>query len=163
MTKSRKQRICFDFDGVINSYESGWHGLENLPDPPIEGVLEWIAAAQAAGHKILIWSRRTADAKYLSDSCHFGHDYAVPVYLLSSDRFKGINAIKKYIQHWSAIKNISIDVEAIDFPYGKAHFDMLIDDRAHRFNGRTINLPDLDNLAEETKPWFNKEDDNGNI
>lgn len=33
-----KQTICMDFDGVINSYESGWTGEANIPDPPVPGI-----------------------------------------------------------------------------------------------------------------------------
>lgn len=37
-----KKTIILDFDGVINSYESGWCGATNIPDPPIKGVDEAI-------------------------------------------------------------------------------------------------------------------------
>jgi hypothetical protein len=39
---SSKLTVCVDFDGVINSYTSGWKGAANLPDPPVEGAIEWL-------------------------------------------------------------------------------------------------------------------------
>lgn len=30
--------VVFDFDGVINSYTSGWRGVDVIPDPPVEGI-----------------------------------------------------------------------------------------------------------------------------
>lgn len=42
MTRPRRT-ICLDFDGVLNSYRSGWQGAENIPDPPIHGTREAVA------------------------------------------------------------------------------------------------------------------------
>jgi hypothetical protein len=33
--------IAVDFDGVINSYTSGFSGSE-IPDPPVKGAIEWL-------------------------------------------------------------------------------------------------------------------------
>lgn len=32
--------LCIDFDGVINSYTSGWKGTDVIPDPPVPGAIE---------------------------------------------------------------------------------------------------------------------------
>lgn len=37
--------LCLDFDGVLHSYASGWQGAGNIPDPPVEGALEFLAEA----------------------------------------------------------------------------------------------------------------------
>lgn len=38
----KKKTIVFDFDGVIHSYTSGWHGNDVVADPPVEGIKEAI-------------------------------------------------------------------------------------------------------------------------
>lgn len=39
---SKKPILCLDFDGVLNSYTSGWTGLESIPDPPVPGAIEFL-------------------------------------------------------------------------------------------------------------------------
>ena len=34
--------LCLDFDGVIHSFKSGWKGATNIPDPPVEGAIDWL-------------------------------------------------------------------------------------------------------------------------
>jgi len=41
-TPPGKPIILVDFDGVIHSYTSGWHGADNVTDPPVEGAIEWL-------------------------------------------------------------------------------------------------------------------------
>lgn len=53
-----KKTICFDFDGVINSYKSGWCGEDNIPDPPVDGIAEVIRTLSDMGYEIAIYSTR---------------------------------------------------------------------------------------------------------
>lgn len=34
--------IAVDFDGVLNSYASGWTSADDLPDDPVPGAIEWL-------------------------------------------------------------------------------------------------------------------------
>ena len=53
-----KQTIIFDFDGVINSYRSGWQGSAALiPDPPVDGIREAIQEIRKSYRVIVISSR----------------------------------------------------------------------------------------------------------
>lgn len=50
--------VCFDFDGVIHSYTSGWKGDDVIPDPPVEGIKEVIDKLRNDGYKVVICSSR---------------------------------------------------------------------------------------------------------
>src|SRR5712671_1687934 len=50
--------LCLDFDGVIHSYTSGWKGADKVPDPPVEGAIEFIITA-SEHFTIAIFSSRS--------------------------------------------------------------------------------------------------------
>ncbi len=50
--------IVFDFDGVIHSYKSGWQGMGNIPDEPVEGIKEIIDKLMEKGYEVAIFSTR---------------------------------------------------------------------------------------------------------
>lgn len=53
-----KKTVVFDFDGVIHSYKSGWMGITEIPDEPVEGIKEAIAEIKNAGYEIVVVSTR---------------------------------------------------------------------------------------------------------
>lgn len=53
-----KKTVVFDFDGVINSYVSGWLGVDNIPDPPVPGIKEEIDKIRGAGYEVVVVSTR---------------------------------------------------------------------------------------------------------
>lgn len=55
--KNYKKELCFDFDGVIHSYISGWHGVDLALDPPVKGIKETIDKLSKK-YKITIYSSR---------------------------------------------------------------------------------------------------------
>lgn len=52
--------VVFDFEGVIHSYKSGWQGVENIPDPPVDGIREAMQEILDAGYELVIVSTRSA-------------------------------------------------------------------------------------------------------
>lgn len=54
-----KKTICFDFDGVIHSYVSGWKGSPTIiPDPPVKGI-EKVLAELNKDYILVIQSTRS--------------------------------------------------------------------------------------------------------
>ena len=52
--------ICLDFDGVLNSYTSGWNGGK-LVDSPVPGAIEWLEEITKK-HKVIIHTARLRSA-----------------------------------------------------------------------------------------------------
>jgi len=59
----RRGRIAIDFDGVINSYKSGFVAIDRIPDPPVRGAFEFIEEMLEAGYKVSIYSTRGQSEK----------------------------------------------------------------------------------------------------
>jgi len=58
-----KPTICIDFDGVINSYESGYgphYRVDYIPDGPVEGAKESIKKLRKK-FRVVVQSARCAD------------------------------------------------------------------------------------------------------
>lgn len=45
MSKPADERytIAVDFDGVIHRYDSPWVNAHTIPDPPVDGAIEWLS------------------------------------------------------------------------------------------------------------------------
>lgn len=52
------KRICFDFDGVVHSYTSGWKGVDVIPDPPVDDIKELFKTLHDGGWEIVIFTTR---------------------------------------------------------------------------------------------------------
>lgn len=138
---SEQRLICFDFDGVLYTYESGWQGLTNLVDPPVEGALPFIRQCFAQGCEVAIWSMRTARDRYLEgDNIHGYH--------FSPERDQGIKAIQKWLLYWGLEPEL---VSRIEFPFGKCNYTLIVEDRGFRFRGK--DYPDISDV-DALEPWM---------
>lgn len=52
-----KPTILIDFDGVIHSYTSGWHGETVISDPPVPGIREALIKCCEKYHVAIFSSR----------------------------------------------------------------------------------------------------------
>ena len=39
----QRYTVAVDFDGVLHSYTSPWVNARTIPDPPVEGAIQWLA------------------------------------------------------------------------------------------------------------------------
>lgn len=127
--------IAVDFDGVIHSYESGWQGATNIPDPPVPGAMEFLAylCNDSVGVDVVIFSSR-------------------------AKTWRGRAAIRDWLwkysdEEWQAGYAYR-GIESIKITATKPAAVVYIDDRGHRFEGT---FPALDPASikalVERKPW----------
>lgn len=72
-----KPTLCFDFDGVIHSYISGWKGADIIPDPPVKGIKEALTELQH-DYKITISSSRCASDEGIIAMQDWLEKYEIP-------------------------------------------------------------------------------------
>jgi hypothetical protein len=54
--------VAVDFDGVIHSYTSPWEEADIIPDPPVEGAIEWLLEI-AKKFEVVIFTTRAKTVK----------------------------------------------------------------------------------------------------
>lgn len=106
--------ICFDFDGVIHSYTSGWKGCTEIPDPPVE--LEQM-------------KEELRDLK-------FGYQYEIVIFSTRCRTLEGKTAIWKWLEKYDL--DIYIDRLCDTKPPAIAY----VDDRGIHFDGHWKGIAD---------------------
>ena len=130
MAQKPVKKLFVDFDGVIHSYSSGWLGPTEIPDPPVvdadsgRSSIDWLTSLLQSGHfSVHIYSRRAADPE---DG--------------------GVQAMGQWLlKHGLARRYL----DRIEWEIEKPEFFLIIDDRAHQFDGSFPEPWDLDRF----KPW----------
>ena len=120
-----KPTILVDFDGVIHSYTSGWKGIDQIPDEPVEGALEWL--------------------RELVDTDKF----IVCIYSSRSKEAAGRIAMAEWIAHWQGIKELPLTEYWM--PETKPAAFLTLDDRCIQFRGPGT-FPQLEEIL-AFKPW----------
>lgn len=57
MAGSKRYTVAVDFDGVIHSYTTAWVNAWTIPDPPVDGAIEWLHA-MLSRFDVVIFSTR---------------------------------------------------------------------------------------------------------
>lgn len=74
-----KNIVCFDFDGVIHSYKSGWKGDDIIPDPPVPGIRDAIQQLREEGYEVHVLSTRCASPDGLAAMAAWMNKYGIVV------------------------------------------------------------------------------------
>ena len=123
-----KPILSIDFDGVIHSYISKWAGADVIPDPPVDGALQFLR--EAVQH------------------------FRVHVFSTRSHQEGGIEAMREWLAYWACVHRKSDDedlawLSKIRWPTTKPPALVMIDDRAFCFEGK---WPEINELL-SFKPW----------
>lgn len=79
MRKNGNGTVVFDFDGVIHSYTSKWSGVENIPDPPVDGIRDAIQDIRTAGYRVVVVSTRCRTAEGINAVTSWLSEYGIMV------------------------------------------------------------------------------------
>ncbi len=123
-----KPLLCLDFDGVLNSYETGWKGAAVITDPPVPGAIAFLR--EAVNH------------------------FRVAIFSSRSHQPGGLQAMREWLGFWQVQERLSDHedlswVGLIEWPLEKPAAMVTIDDRALTFEGT---WPSIDALL-AFKPW----------
>ena len=130
--------ICVDFDGVIHSYTSGWMGVDQIPDPPVPGAIEWLVDHLPVPDGI----------------CAMAPEHEGPIVQIYSSRSKswrGRRAMKRWLIE-NGLPREYITDKVLKFPVKKPPAFLTIDDRAICFEGEFPTTEQILNF----KPWYRK-------
>jgi hypothetical protein len=130
VARSEKPVLCLDFDGVLHSYVTGWKGATEIPDPPVPGFAEFLAAA-VMKFRVCVYSSRSSSPA-------------------------GIKAMQRWLYDALAQaadpRTAAVLFDMIDFPKTKPPAFLTIDDRALTFTGTWPAVDELVNF----RPWYRR-------
>lgn len=125
-----KYTISVDFDGVIHQYVTPWKNARTIPDPPVDGAIEWLFE-MVQHFDVCIFSTR--NTQFMG-------------------RFAMRNWLKKHAGGlWYESAAGTVGLEEITFPRHKPKAIIYIDDRAYRFVG-PLSWPTKEQIH-LSKPW----------
>ena len=131
-----KPILCLDFDGVCHSYTSGWKGASVIPDPPVDGLFEFLMEAKEYFDIQIFSSRSNQPGGVVAMKEWFAHHYSEYVFRTRPELKERYSAF--FCPEW------------LSFPLEKPAAFLTIDDRAITFTGK---WPDMDYMR-GFKPWY---------
>lgn len=115
--------LCLDFDGVCHSYTSGWKGAAVIPDPPVDGMWEFLEAAMEV--------------------------FEVHIFSSRSHQDGGKRAMFEWFLKWAATDKQRGITAMLIFPVEKPPAFVTLDDRVLTFRGVWPSIAEL----RAFKPW----------
>jgi len=131
-----KPILCLDFDGVVNSYTSGWVAADKIPDPVTPGFIPWLVEADK--------------------------HWTIAIFSSRSHQPGGLEAMRAYIWHAMG-EHFDLNghpdehtaawalTNRIQWPLNKPPAMVTIDDRALTFTGKWADFPPEALMV--FKPW----------
>jgi hypothetical protein len=110
---NRKPILCLDFDGVIHSYTSGWKGARNIPDPPVDGALDFISTALSLDWDVVIHSSRARYWGGISAMRTWLKEHAGAMWYDSPGGYPGLENVR--FARWKPSALVTIDDRALTF------------------------------------------------
>lgn len=149
----RKAILCLDFDGVLHSYSSGWKGASVIPDPPVEGALEFVFNAlkkfdvhilSSRSHQ---WGGRRAMKRWFKHHLVTLGVAGDPI----PEWWRNYLYENSMMEPWNETVNECADqiIKRIKWPIFKPAATVSIDDRALTFTGTWPTIQELTSF----KPW----------
>ena len=126
--------LCMDFDGVIHSYKSGWHGAGNVPDEPVPGAIEFLVEAIET-FDVHIFSARSAQDGGIQAMQHWLLEW-----------------VNRMYDTWTLREIIRFVYYDLKWPTTKPSAFLTIDDRVWPFDGT---FPHIEAIR-AFKPWNKK-------
>ena len=114
IVRKTKPILSLDFDGVCHSYTSGWQGADNVPDPPVDGLFEFLEAAD--------------------------EEFDINIFSTRSQQEGGIDAMIDWFVEHAGDSDI---VNSLSFPTEKPPAKVGLDDRVLTFTGKWPDVQDL--------------------
>ena len=111
--------ILVDFDGVIHSYKSGWHGEAEIPDPPVPGALNFLRELSAE------------------------KEFEVCIYSSRNCRVEGRQAMIRWMRENGLEETV---LDCLSFPTFKPPAFLTMDDRCICFKGQFPSMARIKNF-----------------
>ena len=137
-----KPILCLDFDGVCHSYTSGWKGAAIIPDPPVDGLFDFLLDVSEHFDTVVFSSRSNQDGGMVAM-----RDWFVKYYKSWRDKEFGPMAADDAYGYEGEVLLL------VRFVTEKPPAQVSLDDRCLTFTGI---WPDVQNLR-NFKPWNQKE------
>ncbi len=170
----RPKILCIDFDGVLHSYSSGWKGVDTIPDPPVDGAIEWLRAliddprfdpqvysSRSKERKRVTWGD-ALDTYAPQEAAHVRRENKLdPAGTFLSPAANvdpapargtfvtvavGVLAMRRWLREHGLEEDY---IKRLKFPIQKPAAFMTIDDRAFCFRGRFPGRAEIDDFL----PW----------
>lgn len=131
MSKPTGERytIAVDFDGVIHSYTTPWINAHTIPDPPVEGAIEWL------GQMV--------------------QKFQVIIHTTRGETWRGRRAIRAWLKRYSQAlwwpAPGFVGIEEVRVVYKEPKALIYLDDRAVRFEGPGT-FPTAEQIH-RARPW----------